>query len=130
MAQLLNPNLSIELISGTSTANCTANVDVELTPFELFLINAAGLVLQLRCTLMGADGGATGDDDFLFRYPSQIVPAGGGFTFPATVSRSTLDEDSFPAGNDEVYAQFTLESAEPAFPLNVVSNSPEISGDF
>jgi hypothetical protein len=130
MAQLLNPSLSIELISGTSNANCTASVGVELTPFEQFLINAAGLVLQLRCTLMGADGGATGDDDFLFRYASQIVPVGGGFTFQETVSRATLDEDSFPAGNDEVYAQFSLESAEPAFPLNVVSNSPEISGDF
>ena len=130
MAQLLNPVLAIQLVSGTSNADCTATVDVALTPFELFLITAAGLRLQLRCTLMGADSGATGGDDFLFRFPSQDVATGGGFAFQATVSRSTLDEDSFPAGNDEVFAQFTLESAEPTFPVNVVSNSPEISGDF
>lgn len=130
MASLPNPRLSIELLTGTSNANCTATVNVELTPFELFLINAGGLGLQLRCTLMGADSGGTGDDDFLFRFPSQTVAAGGEFTFPATVSRDTLDEDSFPAGNDEVYAQFTLQSAEPAFPLQVEARSPEISGDF
>ena len=128
MANLSNPQLSIRLISNTSNTDTTANVDVALTPFESFLVNSGGLRILLKCKLRGDDSGFNGSDDDLFEFPAQTVAADGMFTFQGTVSRGTLDEDS--TGNDEIYAQFTLQSTEQSFPLVVQANSPIISGDF
>lgn len=127
MANLSNANLSIKLIAGSSNTDTVARVNVALTQFELFLINSGGLRLQLRCKLIGADSGLTGGDDDLFVFPAQTVSNGGTFTFQSQVSRRTLDEDN---GGDEVYAQFTLQSTEPSFPLVVSVKSNEISGNF
>ena len=133
MASLSNPGLNINLVSGSSNADTVATIRVALTPFELFLINNAGLRLRLRCRLWGEDSGLTGDDDNLFTYPPQLINGAGEFTFRAPVSRATLDEDSGFLGageGDEIYARFTLQSLEPSFPINVSARSRNITGEF
>ncbi|BAZ30441.1 hypothetical protein NIES4074_29010 [Cylindrospermum sp. NIES-4074] len=126
MATLSNPALSIKLIAGSSNANVVATVNVALSPLEIFLLGN-GLSLQLKSKLVGDDDGFTGKDDDLFFFPTQKVTNGGTFTFQATVSRGTLDEDY---GNDEVFANFTLQSTEAVFPLVKSIKSNVISGNF
>jgi len=128
MASLSQPHLSIKLLSGTSNAEVTATVNVSLTQFELNLVKNLGLKFKLRCQLRGADSGFNGADDDLFTYTGKSILAGGTSTFKATMSRNTLDEDW--VGDDEVYARFTLQSAEPIFPLVLTTDSPIITGSF
>lgn len=127
MATLSNPALSIKLIAGSSNANVVATVNVALSPLEIFLLGN-GLTLQLKSKLVGDDEGFTGKNNDLFFFPTQKVIKAGTFTFQATVSRGTLDEDL--VGNDEVFANFTLQSTEAVFPLVKSSNSDVISGKF
>jgi hypothetical protein len=127
MANLSNPTLTIKLISGTNNADVTATVVVKLTAFELNLVKNLGLKFKLKARLWGQDGGFNGGDDDLFSFSTQTISAGGTFTFKTTVSRNVLDEDW---GNDEIYAKFTLQSAEPIFALSISKTSPVISGNF
>jgi hypothetical protein len=128
MAAVFNPRLTINLIASTSDTDVIGTVDVSFTPFETFLINGAGLRYLLKCKLIGEDSGFNGSNDDLFIFQAQTITAPGTFTFRSNVNRSTLDEDS--VGNDEIFAEFTLQSAEPSFPFAQSTNSPVISGDF
>lgn len=126
MATLSNPKLAIKLISGTNNADVTASVNVALTAFEENLVKD-GLKFVLRCKLRGDDSGFTGADDDLYGFLGKTVLADGTRTFQTTLSRNALDEDW---GKDEVYARFTLQSTEPAFPLVIAVNSSSITGSF
>ena len=126
MATLSNPTLRITLVSSQPQADVEAMVDVALTKFEKYLIES-GLGLTLQCRLWGADSGLTRHDDRLYTFRSQRVPNGESYRFAARVPKDVLDEDF---GGDEVYARFQLVSLEPAFPLDVSANSPEVSGRF
>jgi hypothetical protein len=125
MAELSNPSLQIT-ISSSSEADVDARVDVGLTPLEQFLINAAGLRLQLRCTLRGSD---LIIDNNLFNFEFQDVPGTNSFTFARRLPRSILDEDS-PLQDDEIYARFRLVSLEPIFPLDLQRDSSVVTGSF
>ncbi len=127
MPSLSSAKLSITLGSGSQNADVTATVTVSLTEFDKQLVKL-GLKFKLKCKLRGADSGLNGADDDLFQFPTKTVTAAGTFTFKATVSRDTLDEDW--EGNDEIYARFTLQSAEAILPFVTSKNSPEISGNF
>ena len=127
MATLSNPTLTIKLISGTNNVDVTATAVVKLTAFETNLIKNLGLKFKIKCMLWGQDSGFNGGDDDLFSFPTQTVTAAGTFTFKGTVSRDLLDED---LGNDEIYAKFTLQSAEPIFALSISKRSPVITGNF
>lgn len=131
MASLSNPTLEIDLLTGTpGTANVIATVNVELSQFDTFLI-FGGLGLQLGSELRGEDGGLNGGDDGLFSFPTQNITNGGTYTFEATVSLGTLNEDRglFNTG-DEIYNNFTLVSTSEIFPLNTSLSSPIIEGSF
>ena len=125
MAELSNPSLQIT-ISSSSEADVDARVDVGLTPLEQFLIVAAGLRLQLRCTLRGSD---LIFDNNLFNFEFQDVTGANSFTFARRLPRSILDEDS-PLQDDEIYARFRLVSLEPIFPLDITRNSSVVTGSF
>jgi hypothetical protein len=108
----------------------SGTVNVELTPFETFLVNA-GLPLQLQSNLWGDDGGFNGADDFLFSFTTQNITAPGTYAFNAIIPRGVLNEDSSIFDNtDEVYNRFSLVSGTNLFPLNVAMNSPTITGRF
>ena len=128
MATLSNPTFEIDLLTGMpGEAIVTATVNVELEPLDTFLI-AGGLGLELRSELRGEDGGLNGTDENLFYFPSQNITSAGTYTFEATVSLGTLDEDW--VGGDEVYNSFRLVSTNNIFPLNTQLSSPIIEGSF
>lgn len=128
MAQMSNPTLKIQLISGTSNADVTASVRVSLDSTEESLVKLVGLKFKLRCRLWGEDG-LLNSDDVIYSFPAKTVVADGTYTFHKTISRDTLDEDW--EGNDEVYAKFSITSSSPIFPLSVPPmQSPTIHGNF
>jgi hypothetical protein len=156
MATLSNPTFQIDILTGMpNDYRVRGTVNVELTPFEMSLINM-GLPLQLQSNLWEDDessearngndppiggfgyigkitGGEDGKDDLLFSFTTQNITAPGTYTFEATVPRNVLNEDaSFWAGNnrDEVYNKFSLVSGSNLFPLNIATNSPLIIGLF
>jgi hypothetical protein len=131
MANLSNPTLEIDLITGLpDQAIVTATVNVELEPFDTFLI-AGGLDLELRSELKGEDGGLNGTDEGLYLFPTQNITTGGTYTFQAIVSLGTLNEDrGLFNGGDEVYNNFSLVSTSNLFPLNTQLSSPIIEGSF
>jgi len=131
MASLSNPSLQIDLLTGSPTYKVTATVNVQLDPFETFLVNA-GLPLQLQSKLWGNDGGLNGADDSLVSFTPQSVTRPGTYTFTANFARGTLNEDnSWFDDRDEVYSRFSLVSGSNLFPINVPSiASPDITGYF
>jgi hypothetical protein len=131
MATLSNPNFQVDILTGISTVVVTGTVDVELTPFETFLVNA-GLPLQLHSDLWGNDGGNGIDDDHLFPFTAQSITAPGTYTFRATIPSGYLNEDSsWNDDRDEVYNIFRMVSGSNLFPIgNIVARSPEIRGYF
>ncbi|MBW4456981.1 MAG: hypothetical protein KME55_32340 [Nostoc indistinguendum CM1-VF10] len=129
MATLSNPTLSIDLLTG-SEPNVSVTVNVELTPFETFLLGN-GLGLQLASKLVGDDGGLNGRDNDLFFFPTQNITSAGIYTFQSTVTRGTLNEDSgLFNGGDEIFANISLTSTERIFPVNTSISSPTITGEF
>jgi hypothetical protein len=131
MATLSNPTFEIDLLTGMpDMATVIATVNVELEPLDTFLI-AGGLGLELRSELRGEDGGLNGTDENLYYFPSQNITSGGTYTFEATVSLGTLNEDrGLFNGGDEVYNSFNLVSTSNIFPLNTQLSSPVIEGSF
>lgn len=156
MATLSSPTFQIDILTGMpNDYRVRGTVNVELTPFDMSLINM-GLPLQLQSNLWGDDessearsgndppiggwgyissmtGGEDGKDDLLFSFTTQSITAPGTYTFEATVPRKVLNEDaSLWAGNnrDEVYNKFSLVSGSNLFPLNIATNSPLIVGLF
>ncbi|MBD2246290.1 hypothetical protein H6G96_37285 [Nostoc sp. FACHB-892] len=120
MASLSNPTLQIDLLTG-SDPNVTATVNVTLTPFENFVVSQGLVNLQLAVKLVGEDGNFfNGGNDDLYFFPTKNFTNAGINTFQALVSLGTLDED---IGNDEIFANFTLQSTEQAFPVNTSINS-------
>jgi hypothetical protein len=132
MASLSNPHFEIDILTGMPNDYLvTGTVNVELTQFETFLVNA-GLPLYLQSDLWGSDGGTNGADDHLFPFTSQKITAPGTYSFSAIVPMGKLNEDySWFDQTDEVYNRFSMVSGSNLFPINVPSvNSPIITGDF
>ena len=131
MANLSNPTFQIDILTGMPNDYLVRGiVNVELTPFETFLVNA-GLPLYLESNIWGEDAGLNGTDDHLFLFPTQTITAPGTHTFEAIIPRGVLNEDSSIFDNtDEVYNRFSMVSGTNLFPLNVAINSPEIVGRF
>jgi hypothetical protein len=130
MANLSNPNFQIDILTGAPTVQVTGTVNVELTPFETFLINA-GLPLRLESKLWGNDGGDGSDDDDLFSFSSQNITGPGTYTFSAAIPSGTLNEDnSWNDKRDEIYNRFRLVSESNLSPLNITVRSAEIQGYF
>jgi len=141
MASLSNPTFEIDILTGMpNDYRVRGTVNVELSPFEMFLVNS-GLPLQLQSNLWGNDsafydGDASKPDHQLFSFTSQNITAPGSYTFDAIVPRGVLDEDrlrifftNIPL-RDEVYNKFSLVSGTNLFPLNISTNSPTITGLF
>lgn len=131
MATLSNPTFEIDILTGLpNDYQVRGTVNVELTPFETFLVNA-GLPLNLQSNLWGDDGGLNGRDDHLFSFTTQSITAPGTYSFSAIVPRGVLNEDSsFFDNRDEVYNRFSMISGSNLFPLDVATNSPTITGRF
>jgi hypothetical protein len=139
MASLSNPTFQIDILTGMpNDYRVSGTVNVELSPFEMFLVNS-GLPLQLQSNLWGNDsafydGNSSSSDDQLFSFTSQSITAPGTYTFDAIVPRGVLNEDRLLLnwGNlpDEVYNKFSLVSGTNLFPLNISTNSPTITGLF
>jgi len=131
MANLSGAALQIDILTGMPDHyRVTATVNVELDPFDRFLING-GLPLNLYSNLWGEDSGSNRDDD-LFGFPTQTITTSGTHTFSAIVHRGVLDEDHSRLFNerDEVYNRFHLLSGSNSFPLSVAVNTPTIWGSF
>jgi hypothetical protein len=128
MPTLSSPKLTVKLISGTSKVDVVAAIHIVFNEFEKKLINLLGLKFKLRCLLRGSDSGFNGADDDLFLFSNKTITADGTSTFSKTMSSSVLDEDW--VGEDEVYARFTLQSAEALFPFTGVNDSPIVTGSF
>ena len=127
MASLSNAKLVITLVSGTSNVTVQASVNVTFSAFELNQMKL-GLRGRLHCELWGEDGTVfNGGDDDLVSFATRTIAINGVQTFSATLPSSVLDED---VGADEIYAQFTLSSSEPSFPMNASSRSPTVTGSF
>jgi len=132
MANLSNANFQVDILTGMpDTYQVTGTVNVELSQFETNLVVLLGLPLELQADLWGEDAGLNGTDDHLFSFTSQSVTRPGTYTFSAIVPRGVLNEDSSWFDNtDEVYNRFTLTSGSNFFPVNIATNSPEITGIF
>ena len=133
MANLSSPTFQVDILTGMpNDYQVTGTVNVELSPFETFLVNA-GLPLHLQSNIWGEDGGffGGGGDDFLFSFTTQNITAPGTYSFSAIVPRGVLNEDDslFNRG-DEVYSKFSLVSGTNLFPVNIETNSPIITGRF
>ena len=133
MATLSDPTFEIDLLTGMpGMANVSATVTVGLEPVETFL-TSVGLSFQLSSEIRGEDGGLNGTDENLFYFPSQNITSGGTYTFEATVTLGTLNEDRglFNEG-DEVYNRFGLESRGSTLfsSFNTQLSSPIIEGRF
>jgi hypothetical protein len=131
MANLSNPNFQVDILTGMpDNYQVTGTVNVELSPFEAYLVNV-GLPLQLQSDIWGEDAGFNGTDDHLFSFTSQSITGPGTYTFSAIIPRGVLNEDSSWFDNrDELYDRFTLTSGSNFFPVNIATNSPEITGIF
>jgi hypothetical protein len=130
MANLSNPTLQIDILTGQSTVQVTGTVYVELSPFETYLVSA-GLPLQLESKLWGNDGGG-GEDDLLYSLSTLNITGPGTYTISANLPKTVLNEDnSWSDKRDEVYSVFNLVSGTNLFPINVPSSrSPDIQGYF
>jgi hypothetical protein len=132
MASLSNPHFQVDILTGMPNDYVvTGTVNVELTPFEMFLVNA-GLPLQLQSDLWGDDGGFNGADDHLFSFTAQNISAPGTYSFSAIVPIGELNEDhSWFDQTDEVYNRFSMVSGSELFRISVQPiNSPTITQDF
>lgn len=131
MATLSNPTFEVDILTGMPNSYVVkGTVNVELTPFETFLVNA-GLPLQLKSDLWGNDGGLNGKDDLLFSLAPQSITTPGTYSFNTTVPRGVLNEDnSLFDKRDEVYTRFNLVSGSNLFPVNIVARSSDIQGYF
>jgi len=142
MATLSNPTFQVDVLTGMPyDYHVSGTVNVELSPFEIFLIQM-GLPLQLQSNIWAddtspvalAEGPSPSDygnsDDFLFSYTTQNITAPGTYAFNAIVPRWRLDEDNSWAGErDEAYNRFSLVSGSNLFPINnIVINSPTVTG--
>lgn len=131
MASLSNPNFQVDILTGLPhDYRITGTVNVELTQFETFLVNA-GLPLQLQSHVWGEDGGFNGIDELLFSFPTQNINAPGTYKFEAIVPRHILNEDRSIFDNiDEISNRFKMVSGSNLFPVNVEINAPDIIGRF
>jgi hypothetical protein len=133
MANLSNPTFEVDILTGLpNDYQVRGTVNVELSPFETFLVNA-GLPLQLQSNIFGDDGGflSGGADDLLFSFTTQNITSPGTYSFSAIIPRGVLNEDnSLFNRDDEVYSKFSLVSGTNLFPLNVQANSSLITGKF
>ncbi len=129
MPTLSNPLLAIDLQSDTPNVRVTGTVTVQFAPQELTLIQLIGLTFQVKTTIMGADKGLNGADDFLFSLPSKSITANTVVSVSKVVNRDALDEDW--EGVDEIYAHFTCQSNLISLPMAAqAKSSAEITGRF
>jgi hypothetical protein len=132
MASLSNPHFQIDILTGMPNDYVvTGTVNVELSQFEMFLVNA-GLPLELESNLWGDDGGLNGADDHLVSFTAQKITGPGTYSFSTTVPIGKLNEDhSWFDQTDEIYNRFSMVSKSELFPITVQPiNSPTITGDF
>lgn len=129
MPTLSNPLLAIDLHSNTPNVRVTGTVTVQFAPEELKLIQLIGLQFQVKTTIMGADSGFNGADDFLFSLPGKSVTGNTVVSVSKVVNRDALDEDW--EGNDEIYAHFTCQSNLISLPMAAQpKSSAVITGNF
>jgi hypothetical protein len=133
MATLSNPTFQVDILTGMpNDYRVRGTVNLELTQFETFLINA-GLPLRLESNIWSEDAGEIErTDDLLFSFSSQSITAPGTYQFEAIIPRGILNEDSSLFDNsDEIYNRFSLVSGTNLFQINVAPiNSPIITGRF
>jgi hypothetical protein len=130
MATLSNPRFEVDVLTGMpNDYRVIATVNVELTQFETFLVNA-GLPLELQSNIF-ADDGPSSRDDLLFPFTTQNITAPGTYSFSAIIPRGLLNEDDTAFNRvDEVYSKFSLISGTNLFPVNIETDSPIITGQF
>jgi len=142
MATLSNPTFQVDVLTGMPyDYHVSGTVNVELSPFEIFLIQM-GHPLKLQSNIWAddtspvalAEGPSPSDygnsDDFLFSYTTQDITAPGTYAFNAIVPRWRLNEDNSWAGErDEAYNRFSLVSISNLMPMyNIEINSPTVTG--
>jgi hypothetical protein len=135
MPTLHKPALHIKLNPDNTTADVTVTVQVDFDPNEVQFIKTFGVNLKLSCELRGSDDDPNPDDDLYWFSSKSIsksnVHASHTYTFSkGGMSRSVLDEDSWPQGDDEVYARCKLKSQSSLFSYSKSLDSSNVSGSF
>lgn len=113
MATITNAQLALTHDHTKKTVRAVVKCNVNFTPLELCQMKTCERMrhFKLKCQLWGADSGLTGDDDFLYTYPTVFyfpdpTPAATeARTFDVLLGEGVLDEDW---GEDEVYGLLSL----------------------